>query len=276
LRCPRHQFNGEYDNWPANRIQGDLMRLMVLDGPNGLPEHWTALLQSSGFDLDRFQFAADADEALRHMAIQYAMLIVNRDLPDGDGIDWLRSRRRAGLQTPVVMISPVYNTEDRIRALEAGADDAVSDNLDARELLARLRALLRRHPLLQPDILRAGNVQIDLTCRQLSIMDRPVTIPRRELGILEMLLRTFTRALTREFLEQSIYGAKSEVSPNSVEVRISRLRRLLNKYAADVEIETMRGVGYRLRLKNAPDVRSTALSASFGHDDNLDSLNYGR
>ena len=225
------------------------MRLMMLEGRAGFREPWIAALQSSGFDLDRFPFLAEADEALRQIDVHYAMLLIDKELPDGDGVDWLRSRRQAGLQTPLVVITPAYDLENRIRALDAGADDAVTDGLDARELVARLRALLRRQPLLQPNILCAGNLQIDLTCRQLSIMDNSVSIPRRELGILERLVRASSRTVTRETLETSIYGAVSEVSPNSVEVRISRLRRILNRYGANVEIETLRGIGYRLRPK---------------------------
>ena len=231
------------------------MRLMMLEGRSGFREPWIAALQSSGFDLDRFPFLAEADEALRQIDVHYAMLLIDKELPDGDGVDWLRSRRQAGLQTPLVVITPAYDLENRIRALDAGADDAVTDGLDARELVARLRALLRRQPVLQPDLLRAGNLQIDLTCRQLSIMDNAVAIPRRELGILERLMRASSRTVTRETLELSIYGAASEVSPNSVEVRISRLRRILNRYGATVEIETMRGVGYRLRQKGGFEYR---------------------
>lgn len=231
------------------------MRLMMLEGRAGFREPWIAALQSSGFDLDRFPFLAEADEALRQIDVHYAMLLIDKELPDGDGVDWLRSRRQAGLQTPLVVITPAYDLENRIRALDAGADDAVTDGLDARELVARLRALLRRQPLLQPDILRAGNLQIDLTCRQLAIKEVSVAIPRRELGILERLVRASGRTVTRETLETSIYGAASEVSPNSVEVRISRLRRILGRYGANVEIETMRGIGYRLRDKGGIEYR---------------------
>jgi DNA-binding response OmpR family regulator len=236
-----------------DRVEEALMRVMVLGGRSVFREPWIAALQSSGFDLDRFPYLAEADEALRQIDVHYAMLLIDRDLPDGDGVDWLRSRRRAGLQTPLVIVTPEYDLENRIRALEAGADDAVTEGLDARELVARLRALLRRQPVLQPDILRAGNVHIDITCRQLSIAGQAVKIPRRELGILEMLMRAFTRTLTREFLEQNVYGAGSEVSPNSIEVRMSRLRRLLSRHGADVEIETIRGVGYQLRYNHPVD-----------------------
>ena len=74
------------------------MRLMMLEGRSGFREPWIAALQSSGFDLDRFPFLAEAEEALRQIDVQYAMLLIDKELPDGDGVDWLRSRRQAGLQ----------------------------------------------------------------------------------------------------------------------------------------------------------------------------------
>jgi two-component system OmpR family response regulator len=232
------------------------MRLMLLGGRNSFCQPWITTLQSCGFDLDRFHYLAEADEVLRQAYVHYAMLLIDRELPDGDGVEWLRSRRRRGLQIPFVVVTQEDDLECRIRALEAGADDAVTEALDARELAARLRALLRRQPVLQPDVLKAGNVHIDITCRQLSIAGQAVKIPRRELGILEMLVRAFTRTLTREFLEQNVYGAGAEVSPNSIEVRMSRLRRLLSRHGADVEIETIRGVGYQLRIHDTVEAFS--------------------
>jgi two-component system response regulator QseB len=222
------------------------MRLMMLEGRCGLLDGWIAALHLNGFDLDRFACLAEAEEALRQLDLHYAILLIDKDLRDGDGIDWLRSRRQA-LQMPLIIVAPDYDVEERIRALDAGADDVLPEGLDTRELVARLRALMRRQPLLRPDILSTGNVRIDLTCRQLFIAEQSVAIPRRELGILERLMRAFTRTLTREFLEASLYGATSDVSPNSVEVRISRLRRILYRHGANVEIQTVRGVGYRLQ-----------------------------
>ena len=95
------------------------MRLMMLEGRGAARETWITALQSNGFDLDRFPFLADAEEALRHIDAHYAMLLIDRELPDGDGVDWLRARRRAGLQMPLVVVTPAYDLENRIRALEA-------------------------------------------------------------------------------------------------------------------------------------------------------------
>jgi DNA-binding response OmpR family regulator len=225
------------------------MRVMMLEARTGFRTSWIAALQSSGFDLDLFPLLAEGEEAL--LQFSYEMLLINREMPDGDGVDWLRSRRRAGLSTPLVVMTPPHDLENRIRALDAGADDAVTDSLDSRELIARLRALLRRQPFLRPQIIETGNLQLDLAARQISVAGVAVPIPRRELGILEKLMTSFNRTVTRNSLETSIYGAAGDVCANSIEVRMSRLRRLLARNGADVEIETLRGLGYRLQLRSA-------------------------
>jgi DNA-binding response OmpR family regulator len=221
---------------------------MMIEARRGFRDPWIAALQSNGFDLDVFSLLSEGEEAL--FQVPYEMLLINRDLPDGDGVDWLRSRRRAGLCAPLVVMTPAHDLENRIRALEAGADDAVVDSLDSRELVARLRAIIRRQPLLRPEIIESGNLQLDLASRQVFVGGAAISTPRRELGILEKLMTSFNRTVTRSSLETSIYGAAGEVCPNSIEVRISRLRRLLARNGADVEIETLRGLGYRLQLKS--------------------------
>ncbi len=224
------------------------MRLMMLEARTDARHPWISALQSNGFRLDLFRLFSEGEEALQQL--RYAMLLVNWELPDGDGIDWLRNRRRSDLNTPLVLITPAHDVENRIRALDAGADDAVPDTLDARELVARLRALLRRHPVIQPDFIEKGNLRFDLASREVLAGGAAITIPRRELDILEMLLLSFGRTVTREYLEASVYGVAGDICPNSIEVRISRLRRLLAQANACVEIKTVRGLGYRLQMRD--------------------------
>jgi two-component system, OmpR family, response regulator len=223
------------------------MRLMMLEACSDGRHPWISALQTNGFRLDLFPLLSEGEEALQQL--RYAMLLVNSKLPDGNGIDWLRSRRRSDPCTPLVMITPAHDVENRIRALDAGADDAVPDTLDARELVARLRAVLRRNPFIQPDFIEKGSLRFDLTSREVLSGDAPVAIPRRELDILEMLMLSFGRTVTREFLEGSVYGVTSDICSNSIEVRVSRLRRLLAQANASVEIKTIRGLGYRLQMR---------------------------
>lgn len=229
------------------------MRLMMLEARQGFRDTWISALESNGFRLDLFQLLAEGEEAL--LQLKYEMLLVNKDLPDGDGVDWLRSRRQFDFNTPFVVMTPAHDIENRIRALDAGVDDAVADSLDARELVARLRALLRRQPIIRPTTIQTGNVEFDVIAREAFVGGKLIAVPRRELGILEHLMLSFNRTVTREFLETSIYGASGEVCPNSIEVRISRLRRWLAQGGADVEIKTLRGLGYRLQTVARPDAQ---------------------
>ena len=104
------------------------MRVLMIDARQGLVEARVAALQSAGIDADHFSLLAEGDEALQH--IPYEMVLVNRDLPDGRGVDWVRSCRRGGLGTPLVIMAPANDIETRINALDAGADDAVADTID--------------------------------------------------------------------------------------------------------------------------------------------------
>jgi DNA-binding response OmpR family regulator len=145
-------------------------------------------------------------------------------------------------------VTPAQDLERRIRALECGADDCVIDTLDARELVAKVRAILRRPPALRSQVIQAGNLRFDTEAREVFAGEKMIVLPRRELGILEHLMRSFNRTVTRDYLEAGIYGSFGEVCPNSIEVRISRLRRCLEQARANVEIKTLRGLGYRLQL----------------------------
>ncbi len=222
------------------------MRLMMLEAHGDARHPWISALQSNGFQLDLFRLFSEGEEAL--LQLRYAMLLVNKELPDGDGVDWLKNRRRSDLTTPLVLITAAHDVENRIRGLDAGADDAVPDTLDARELVARLRAVLRRHPLMMPDFIEKGNLRFYLASREVFAGGAPVALPRRELDILETLMVSFDRTVTREYLEACVYGAAGDICTNTIEVRISRLRRLLAQANACVEIKTVRGLGYRLQM----------------------------
>jgi DNA-binding response OmpR family regulator len=222
------------------------MRLLVLDAVATQRETWISALETNGFNLDHFGSLADGKEAVA--SASYRMLLVHSRLPDGDAIGWLRDQRSIGVSTPFVLLTPVQDIEKRIRAFEYGADDCVVDTIDARELVGKVRAILRRAPELRPELIETGNLRFNIEAREVYVGERTLMLPRRELGILEHLMRSLNRTVTREYLEAGAHGAFGEVCPNSIEVRISRLRRILSQAEADVEIKTVRGIGYRLQL----------------------------
>ena len=150
----------------------------------------------------------------------------------------------------------------------SGADDCVIDTLDARELVAKVRAILRRPPALRSHIIQAGNLRFDTDAREVFAGEEMLVLPRRELSILEHLMRSFNRTVTRDYLEAGTYGSFGEVCPNSIEVRISRLRRCLDQGGANVEIKTLRGLGYRLQLLpcSSIDIKLEATVKLNSHD----------
>jgi DNA-binding response OmpR family regulator len=136
---------------------------------------------------------------------------------------------------------------DRVSGLDTGADDYLVKPFEMDELLARCRALLRRPGAGLGSVLSAGNLDLDTTARQVRIAGQGIETPRREVALLETLLRRAGQVVPRPALEESLYGFDDEVTPNALEAHVSRLRRRLAEAGADVTIHTVRGVGYLLR-----------------------------
>jgi DNA-binding response OmpR family regulator len=236
----------------------------MLDPVSATREQWTAALKAHGFTLDLFKYIADGDEALKQM--RYEALFMNSRLSDADPLEWLRMRRSTDQDTKIIFVTRQQEVETRIKAFESGADDCVTDMIDPRELVAKLRALLRRGPIMRANVVEAGNLKIDTAAREATIDGKALVIPRREFSMLEHFVLSFNRTLTREYLELTFYGASSEVCPNSIEVRISRLRRTLLQAGANVEIKTIRGIGYKMQYcqqdMNAALVQNNRASAA--------------
>ncbi len=222
------------------------MRLLMLDVASNERRPWVSALERGGFGLDFFGFFADGSEAIS--VTDYAAFLINNRLPDGDAIGWLRERRSSGIKTPALVMARESDVEERIRALESGADDCVTDKIDGRELVAKIRAILRRAPSINPTVYCGGNVRLDASSREVWVDKELLVLPRREMSLLELLIRSFNRTVCRESLDAQLYGSSAEVCPNSLEVRVSRLRRCLAQAGANSEIKTIRGVGYKLQL----------------------------
>lgn len=197
--------------------------------------------------------ASDATRALDRNG--YNAVVLDRTLSDRCGLARLRERRGAGLTLPMIVVVPDDDMEERIAALDAGADDSVLRQVSGRELLARLCAVLRRPPVLSSPVLSTGSVRLDTTTREVWAGDRPMVIPRRELSLLEHLMRRCGRVVPRPVLENDLYGQFDNVCPNSIRVRISRVRRHMQDAQATVSISTVRGVGYM--LATVKEARST-------------------
>lgn len=175
-------------------------------------------------------------------ASEYDLLLLDLGLPDGDGVDWLRSLRGENFRTPVLIISARDALDDRVQGLDTGADDYLVKPFEAEELLARIRVLLRRKAGSAGPVLRAGGLSFATDAQQFHLDDVPVSLSPKEHQILTVLIQSAGRPVSRERLLRQLYGLVERSDSNTLEVHIHSLRKSLGKE----RIETVRGFGYRL------------------------------
>lgn len=226
------------------------MRLLVVEDEAALAEHAVSSLSVGGFAVDLVGTLADAISA--EATFPYDAVVLDRHLPDGDGLALLQSLRRRRKGTPVIVVSAVRHAlADRIEGLDRGADDYLAKPLDPEELVARVRAVLRRPAQIEADEVAVGDLAFDLARRQGRVGGRPLSIARRETDVLECLVRSAGRVVSRSQLEEAIYGFNEEVSVNAIDVAMHRLRRALEASGSTVTVATVRGLGYILKEERA-------------------------
>lgn len=239
------------------------MRILVVEDQPRLADVIVDMLKSNGYVADVATTLEEADDSVA--VTRYEAILLDRGLPDGDGLGWLRRQRKAGSCIPViVMTAERPEVNDRVEGLDAGADDYIVKPFVAAEFVARLRAVLRRPRSALEPVLRAGNLEFDPGSRQVWVNTTEVHVPRREACLLEVLLRRFGRVVPKTVLEESLYSFDDEVSPNAIEVGVYRLRAHLQNAGATVAIRTARGVGYALQDIEAPDTRGRMSPAGAG------------
>jgi DNA-binding response OmpR family regulator len=220
------------------------MKTLVIEDHEGLADRMVSGLAKAGFTTDWAASLADADDALA--AAAYDLVLLDLGLPDGDGVAWLKRKRAQDLRTPVLVVTARDALGDRVKGLDSGGDDYLVKPFAMEELLARCRALMRRPAATTSMVLDAAGINLDLTTRTVLVNDRPIELGRRETGILELLLRKAGNVVPREIIESQTYSFDDEVTPNAIEVSVSRLRRRLEDAGAQARIRTVRGVGYLL------------------------------
>ncbi|MGO9673298.1 MAG: response regulator [Methylocella sp.] len=223
------------------------MRILVIEDNPRLLELMAEDLKAAGYVIDTAKTAADARSFLG--IVDYDLLVLDLSLPDGDGGDLLRELRRSGRSLPVLVATARIEVHQRVATLNDGADDYLVKPFDRDELIARVRAILRRPQLRVQPVLRTGNLMLDLDRLVCSVSDRPVELPRREMTALEILLRHHDSLVPRRRLEQGVYAIDEAVTPNALEAVVSRLRKRLDTAEASVSITAMRGIGYLLSEK---------------------------
>ena len=214
------------------------MRLLLVEDDTMIGEAVRDLLRDEQYAVDWVKDGERAETALR--AQHYDLVLLDLGLPRRDGLEVLRSMRARKDRTPVLVATARDSVQQRIEGLDAGADDYVLKPYALDELLARIRALLRRAAGRAEPVYEHLGVSIDPASREASVDGQPVTLSAREWAVLEPLLARPGRVLSRAQLEEKLYGWADEISSNAVEVYIHGLRK---KLGADL-IQNVRGVGY--------------------------------
>ena len=217
------------------------MRILLAEDDSLLGDGLRAGLRQLGFLVDWVRDGEAAERELRAQAYEAAVLDLG--LPHKDGLDVLADIRRAGILTPVLVLTACDAVPDRIRGLDVGADDYVVKPVDLHELAARLRALVRRAHGQPQECLSAQDVVLDPGSRLVRQAGEPVMLSTREFDLLQAFMLGADRVLSREQLEQQLYSWGQEVESNAIEVHIHNLRRKLGPAL----IHTVRGVGYMLQ-----------------------------
>ncbi|MBX9649150.1 MAG: response regulator transcription factor [Xanthobacteraceae bacterium] len=221
------------------------MRVLLVEDEPEMAAALVAALKHYDMVVDHISTLADAEEAVSLNA--YAAILLDRQLPDGDGLTLIPKLRTGGVGVPVIVLTARGELADRVAGLNTGADDYLGKPFAVEELLARLRAVLRRPADLPSEIIRLGRLSFDAGHREASVGGRPLDLPRRELLVLETLLRRMGRTVVRTSLEDAVYSIDDEIQSNALDTHISRLRRKLSEARAGVEIHAIRGVGYLLK-----------------------------
>lgn len=228
------------------------MRVLAVEDEPAISAAIKSVLEGSGYAVD---VAGDGRDALRWAdTYPYDLVILDIILPTLDGVAVCRSLRQRGSKVPVLMLTALDAVEDRVAGLDAGADDYLGKPFAASELLARVRALLRRGVTEGAPLIRVRDLELDPASREVRRGGRAIRLTAKEFALLEVLARHPGQVFAQDRLIDAVWDADFAAESNVVEVYISSLRRKVDGGRRDGLIETIRGAGYRIR----PDDAATA------------------
>jgi len=221
------------------------MRLLYIEDTEKLALNTSASLRDAGFVVDMVHTAADALHAAN--SFDYDAVILDLGLPDGDGLELLPQIKQINSQTPVIICTARDALDDRIKGLNTGSDDYLVKPFAVSELVARINAVLRRPGGALGMTLSIGNVTFETADRSVAIGGVANTFSKRELALLELFLRRSERVVTKDAIENALYGFDDPATPNAIEVLTHRVRKKLAEKGASIEIHNLRGIGYILK-----------------------------
>ena len=224
------------------------MKVLIIEDEYSLADAIAETLKSENFNVDiRTDGEEGENEALTG---NYDMILLDVMLPKKNGFDILRTLEREKIKTPIIMLTAKSEIDDKLNGLEHGADDYITKPFAMRELMARIKAVLKRtNNIENTDTLEYGDLQLDLKNAKLKCNDSEIQISGKELDLLEQLLINKNQILSRENLAERIWGFESDAEYNNVEVYITFVRRKLKLVDSKVNIKAVRGVGYKLEVK---------------------------
>jgi len=220
------------------------MRILVVEDDDSLRRYLRAALEDRGFSIDE---AVCLEDAIGYVeGVPYDAVVLDPGLPDGDGLSLIETIRRTRGGLPILVLTARDSVPDRVKGLDAGADDYLVKPFATQELVARIRALLRRPGHALGAVLTAGNVTLDTISRNAAVAGAPLNLSRHEMATLEQLMRRQGRLVPKDVLFDNVYGADALPETNTIPVHVHHLRRQLAALQATIEIETHRGLGYLL------------------------------
>jgi two-component system OmpR family response regulator len=222
-------------------------KILVVEDDPTTADYVANGLEQNGFIVDR---ASDGRDGLFHATDgNYAAIVLDRMLPGMDGLAVLSALRAAGIQTPVIVLSALGSTDERVKGLKAGSDDYLPKPFAFSELLARIEALQRRGPASSQDVttsLSCADLQMDLLTRRVERAGVRVDVQPREFRLLELLLRNNGQVVTRTMMLEEVWDYHFDPGTNVIDVHISRLRKKIDEGSEKPLLHTVRGVGYML------------------------------
>jgi two-component system, OmpR family, response regulator len=225
---------------------GGRRRILVIEDDSETAEQLVDFLSTSGYQVD---LASDGNDGLmRGSSIDHAVMVIDRMLPDIDGLTVIRRLRESGVVTPTLILSALGEIDDRVRGLRAGGDDYLVKPFAYIELLARIEALARRSTtVVRETVLRVGDLELDLVARTVRRGGRNIELLPREFQVLEYLVRNGGQVVPRAMLLQHVWDLHFDPTTNIIDVYVGRVRRKVDGQQAYPLIHTVRGVGFCVR-----------------------------
>jgi DNA-binding response OmpR family regulator len=221
------------------------MKILLVEDDFKVGKFLTKGLSEVSYEVKWVRSIADAEDAFCDDV--YDVVVLDLTLPDGDGLDLLRSLRANASNEPVLILSARDSVTDRISGLNIGADDYLPKPFSFEELLARLRSLMRRNAVDKKTILTHREIQMDLLSRKVTFEGNEIELTRREYALLEVLLQNRGRTLTRTQIGEKVWDAHYDMQTNLIDVYVRKLRKYFEKEGDIPLIKTIRGVGYSLQ-----------------------------